>query len=101
MFHFYLEFKGSRHKCRHRLSLNPCLVPDLFLPTTFFNMHKGRLILIRDLVPVLNQQKLIMLWGRVKVGDFWSEIQYRSCKFICNKQSNLSCSTSSDISAGT
>ena len=31
-------------------------------------MHEGRLSLIHDLVPVLNQQKLILLGGRFKGG---------------------------------
>ena len=37
-------------------------------PDYIFRMHEGRLSLIRDLVPVLNQQKLILLEGRFNGG---------------------------------
>ena len=37
-------------------------------PDYIFRMHEGGLSLIHDLVPVLNQQKLILLGGRFKGG---------------------------------
>ena len=37
-------------------------------PDYIFRMHEGRLSLIHDLVPVLNQQKIILLGGRFKGG---------------------------------
>ena len=53
------------HMHERRLSLNP----GRFSPPDYiFRMHEGRLSLIRELVPVLNQQKLILLGGRFKGG---------------------------------
>ena len=37
-------------------------------PDYIFRMHNSRPSLIRDLVPVLNQQKIILLGGRFKGG---------------------------------